>query len=143
LDPYFVYAPAFPATLEEREAYANTDHYREIETKWDKIDTVILSIGNYPSVPDQATALRFGKKLQEQKAVGVFLSYYFNKDGQIISGSNDYVIHIPLEKLGKVPKVVAICLDTSAEAIVGALRTGFITHLITDERTAMEILQIR
>ncbi|WZL74561.1 sugar-binding domain-containing protein [Clostridiaceae bacterium 35-E11] len=70
----------------------------------------------------------------------LLFSYYYNKEGQIIKSEDDHVIHIPLEKLSRARKVIAICTDASVDAIIGALRSGFITNIITDERTATDVI---
>lgn len=136
----FIYAPAFPHTLEERNIYLKTENYQSISANWEDLDTIILAVENYPQVPDQATALRFGKKLVNEKAVGSFLSYYYNEEGKIIKSNKDFVIQIPLEKILKTKKVIAICLDCSIEAMIGALKSGYITHIITDEKKAMQVI---
>lgn len=142
--PYYLYAPAFPATSQERDLFINTDNYREIYELWAKLDNIIISIGSYPSVPDQATALRFGKVLTARKAVGMILSYYFDKEGNIIEGENDYAIHIPLDKMREVKRVIGICSgNSSIQSVYGALRTGYITHLITDEKTAIDLIKFK
>ncbi|MCT4595794.1 MAG: transcriptional regulator [Anaeromicrobium sp.] len=140
LKPSFIYAPAFPTTKEEKDIYLQTENFRSIDEQWDSLDIVIMAVGNFPSVPDQATASRFGKKLIQEKAVGVFLSYYFNKDGKIIKSKDDHVMHISLEKLSRAKKVIAICINASVDAIIGVLRTGFVTHIIMDEKTATEVI---
>ncbi|QZY54415.1 sugar-binding transcriptional regulator [Crassaminicella profunda] len=140
--PHYIFAPAFPATKDEQGLYVHTDNYHNIFKIWSILDTVIVSIDTYPSVPDQATALRFGKSLHEKKAVGMILSYYFDKLGNIIKGENDYAIHIPLEKLKKIKRVIGICTNTNnIYSIIGALQTGLLTHLITDEQTASNIIK--
>lgn len=143
-EPHFLFAPAFPTSEQEQELYVNTDNYQEIEILWDQLDTVVFSLGAYPSVPDHATALRFGKELAKQGAVGKMLSYFFDKDGQIIQGENDFAIQIPLAKLGRVRRVIAICpAEINAKAILGALKTGFITHIIVTEERAKEVIASR
>lgn len=140
LSARYLYAPAFPATEHERELFMATDNFREIIASWSRLNAVIFGIDAYPSDPDQATAARFGRALAEKGAVGEFLSYYFDRDGRIIAGEQDHAIRIPLQKLPAVTRVVAIG-SGNAEAIAGALRTGFITTLISDERTAAEIIK--
>lgn len=141
--PNYLYAPAFPLTEEEKGLFMNTDMYKEIDKLWSEVDTAILSIGVYPSVPDQATASRFGHKLAEKKAVGSILSYYYNKSGEIITGDNDFAIRIPLEKITNIKRVIGICDNNSVKSIIGALKTGFLTHIITDEKTAAEIIKYK
>lgn len=141
LEPSFLFAPAFPKTQQERELYTNTDNYGYVENQWKNMDTVLLSIGTYPSVPDHATALRFGSMLQEKKAVGKILSYFYDKDGQIIKGTDDYSLQVPLNHLGRAKRVVAICPpEINVKAVLGALRTGFITHIVLTEDKAKEVI---
>ena len=85
-----------------------------------------MSICGYPAVPDEATATRFGNALEQQKAVGSFLSYYYNQRGEFISGNNDYCMHIPLA--GK-------------NALLGALATGLFTNLVVSEEQAKALLK--
>jgi DNA-binding transcriptional regulator LsrR (DeoR family) len=140
-DPHFLFAPAFPTTDQEQGLYINTDNYQDLVQVWDQLDMVVFGLGAYPSVPDHATALRFGKELNKKRAVGKFLSYFFDKDGQIIHGENDFAIQIPLSKLGRVKRVVAVCpAEINAKAILGALKTGFITHIIITEEKAKEVI---
>jgi len=140
----FVFAPAFPTSEQERDLYINTDNYRELHNLWTEMDTVIVGVGAYPSVPDHATALRFGDKLNKDGAVGKILSYFYDKDGQIIKSDNDFALQIPLPLLGQIKKVVAICpAEINAKAVLGALKTGFVTHVILTEEKAKEVINLR
>ena len=104
---------------------------------------VILGVGTYPSVPDQATAARFGNLLKENKAVGMIATYYFDKDGTIIESKDDIVIRIPLSDLKRAKKVFVIGGgEKKVYSIGGTLKTGLVTHLITDDRTAQSLLEI-
>jgi len=144
LEANYLFAPSFPTSAQEKELYTNTDNYREIEALWATLDTAILGVGAYPSVPDHATALRFGDELNKKGAVGKILSYFYDKDGQIILGENDFALQMPHHMLGKVKRVVAICpVEINAKAILGALKTGFITHIILTEEKAKEVIALR
>jgi len=144
LTPKFLFAPAFPMTEPERDLYVNTDNFRDVLDSWSELDTVILSIGTFPSVPDHATALRFSDKLQKEGAVGKILSYFYDKEGRIIHGDDDFALQVPLEKLSRIKRVIAICPpEINAKAILGALKTGFITHIILTEDKAKEVINIR
>ena len=142
--PYFLHAPAFPLSGDNKKHFENTFEFQEISNLWTELDTVILSIGTYPSVPDQATAARFGNKLRERKAVGMITAYYFDIEGNIIESENDIVIRLPLEILRKVKRVIAISGgEKKISSTHGALMTGMVTHLITDEITARRIMKIQ
>lgn len=142
LSPAYFFAPAFLTTEQEKEVFMNIENYRDISRMWDRIDAAFIGINSHPSVPDLATALRFGNALNEKKAVGKILSYYFDKEGNIIKGENDFSIQIPWDKLKKIKKVIGIASSkTNKKAVIGALKTGIFTHIIISEKLAEEITE--
>lgn len=140
--PYYLPAPAFPLSMNNKELFEKTDEYQKVSELWERLDMVLLGIGTYPSVPDQATAARFGDKLRSEGAVGMIATYYYDQDGHFIESDNDIVIRIPLEKLRKTRVVMVIGSGLEkTQSIIGALKTGVANHLITDEETALQILE--
>jgi deoxyribonucleoside regulator len=141
--PYYLHAPAFPVSLKNKRLFENTLEYQEISKLWHELDVVILGIGTYPSVPDQATAARFGDLLRKKKAVGMIATYYFDIDGNIIKSKDDIVIRISLEDLKRVDKVFVIGGgEKKINSIRGTLKTGLVTHLITDDKTAQALINL-
>ncbi len=139
--PYYLPAPAFPMSIENKRLFEQTNEYRAVSSLWAKLDMVLLGVGAYPSVPDQATAARFGAKLREEGAVGMIATYYYDIKGRFIESENDIVIRIPLEALRKTRVVMVIGSGPEKrKSIIGALRTGLATHLITDEKTALQVI---
>lgn len=144
LSPHFFFAPAFPISAQEKALYTNTDNYKQIEGLWHQLDTAVLSINGFPSVPDHATAVRFGDKLQKAQAVGKLLSYFFNKEGVFIESDEDFAIQLPKSAFGAIKRVIAICPDeVSPKAVLGALKTGLITHIILTEEKAKAVIALR
>lgn len=142
LTPNYLFSPAFFTSEQEKEIFTSIENYREILNIWEKLDTAIIGINSHPSVPDLATALRFGNILSEKKAVGNILSYYFDKNGKVISGENDFSIEIPLKVLKKVKKVIGIVpSNVNKNAIIGILNAKLITHLIITSDSAKSILK--
>lgn len=140
---YYLHAPAFPGSERNKKLFEDTQEYQEISRLWEALDLVILGAGTYPSVPDQATAARFGSLLKEKKAVGMIASYYFDREGTIIESKDDIVIRISLSNLKRVKKVFVIGGgEKKVYSIGGTLKTGLVTHLITDDRTAQSLLEI-
>lgn len=137
---YVMNCPAFPDSDEERESYEAGAAYKAIYSLWQQTDAAVLGIKGYPGVPDEATATRFGDALQRQKAVGSFLSYYYNGRGEFISGNNDFCMHIPLSLLRHCGKVIGILADDNVKAAEGALKTGILTHIILTETMAQKLL---
>jgi DNA-binding transcriptional regulator LsrR (DeoR family) len=139
----YLHAPAFPGSLKNKELFENTIEYQEISKLWRCLDAVILGVGTYPSVPDQATAARFGNLLRVKKAVGMIVAYYFDRDGNFIESRDDIAIRIPLEDLRRVERLFVIGAgEKKIKSIRGTLKTGLVTHLITDDKTAQSLLQI-
>ena len=119
----------------------DTPDYRQALSLWQDTTAALVEIRAYPGVPDEATALRFEDALERQQAVGSLLSYYFNVRGEFISGAGDFAVRVPLKTLGQLPKIVAIGLTAGSKAVLGALRTGLVTHLVVTEDIARKILQ--
>lgn len=140
--PKFFYAPAFFETLAEMQNFTRLETCRSINTLWNILNIAIISIENHPSVPDFASATRFGTALSDNRAIGRFLGYYYNVRGEIIEGEADYTMHISIEQLRRVKTRLAITdTSTTNDAIVGAIRTGCISDIIIDKKTAMDIIE--
>ena len=133
----YLYLPFLCSSHSEKEMFLKTENLKEIAFLWNKIDCSVIQIRNFPSVPDLATEARFGKVLQEEKAIGMFLSYYFDIDGNILKGENDFSIQIPLESLKSNKKVIGIINKrVNPLAVIGALKTKVFTHIVIDSDVA-------
>lgn len=129
--PHFIYLPALPDSLEEKQLLCSSEIYRQIQSQWDKMDTALVNIGNYPSSPDFASLVRYGDLLQQEHTCGRLLVYYFNPQGKVIQSEQDFAIQIPLEQLSRCPNIIGVCsANTSVRALQGALKTGLFTHLV-------------
>ena len=128
--PHFLYLPALPESLEERQLLCSTEIYRQICQQWEQIDTALVNIGDYPSSPDFASLVRYGSLLQDQRACGRMLIYYFNEAGTVIQSDQDFAIQIPIALLKRCPRIIGVCsANTSAKALRGALHSGIFTHI--------------
>ena len=129
--PHFLYLPALPDNLEEKQVLCSTEVYRQIHQQWEQIDTALVNIGDYPSSPDFASLVRYGSLLQQQHACGRMLVYYFNEEGTVIQSDQDFAIQIPIETLRRCSNIIGVCsANTSAKALYGALRSGMFTHIV-------------
>ena len=128
--PHFLYLPALPDSLEEKQVLCSTEVYRQIHQRWEELDTALVNIGDYPSSPDFASLVRYGSLLQRQRACGRMLIYYFNEEGTVIRSDQDPAIQIPIDILKRCPNIIGVCsANTSAKALRGALKSGFFTHI--------------
>lgn len=140
--PNYIHAPAFVESQEDYDLIIRTDSYKKVSSRWNKLDVAIFDIDNYPSVPDLATASRFGNTLSLRKSVGHMLAYYFDVNGGIIHEENDLVVQIPLDVLKKIKIRIGVCNGSlNAQALRGALSTGLITHLFANTITAEDAIR--
>ncbi len=142
LKPTYLYAPVICSSEMERDAFVSAESFQNVEKVWNELDTLLVNIRNHPSVPDLATVARFGERLHDQTAVGMLLGYYFDINGKIIPGESDYAIQISLAQIKKTKKVIALASSrVRPEAIIGALNTGLITHVLINRKAAEEIMK--
>lgn len=129
--PHFLYLPALPESIEEKQLLCSTEVYRQICQQWERIDTALVNIGDYPSSPDFASLVRYGSLLQQQHACGRLLIYYFNEEGRVIQSNQDFAIQIPIDMLKRCHNIIGVCsANTSAKALRGALNSSFFTHIV-------------
>lgn len=140
--PHFLYLPALPDNLEEKQVLCSTEVYRQIYQQWKRLDTALVNIGNYPSSPDFASLVRYGSLLQHQRACGRMLIYYFNEDGFVIQSEQDFAIQIPIDILKRCPNIIGVCsANTSAKALCGAIKSGFFTHIVARSELIKALLK--
>lgn len=130
-EPYFLNLPALPESPDEKQVLCSTELYHQICRVWGQMDAALVNISNYPSTPDFASVARYGNRLQEQRACGRLLAYYYNEAGSIINSEQDFAIQIPLELLKRCGRVIGVCsANTSVRALRGALHSGYFTHIV-------------
>ncbi len=141
-DPHFLYLPALPESVEEKRLLCSTEVYRKISQQWETLDTALVNIGDYPSSPDFASLVRYGSRLQEHRACGRMLVYYFNEEGAVIQSDQDFAIQIPIETLRRCPNIIGVCsANTSSKALGGALKSGFFTHIVARAELVRTLLE--
>nr|WP_321455967.1 sugar-binding transcriptional regulator [uncultured Cohaesibacter sp.] len=140
-------APGVAQSREARLVLLGDSYIRETMELFDKITLAIVGIGaTEPSSMLARSGNIFSPKelaeLTEAGAVGDMSLRFFDRDGTIIKTPlDDRVIGMPLDALAKVDRVIALAGGaTKTEAIHGALRTGCLDILITDNFTAERLL---
>ena len=132
--PHFLHTPAFAETRHDMELLQQTENYRSVAREWERLDIALVNIGNHPSSPDFASFARYGNLLAERRAVGRLIAYYYTREGEIIYSDRDYAIQIPIASLAKSRHVAGVCsANCTPASLVGALRTGLLTHLIAPD----------
>lgn len=110
------------------------------------VDLAVVGIG---ALDDGAPLVRYGhisaedrRALVESGAVGDIATRFFDVQGKPVDVLDDRLLAVGWDALRRVPSLVAIASGTyKRDAIVGALRSGCVDVLVTDESTASAILR--
>ena len=112
------------------------------------VDQAIVGVGT-PTA--DATIVQMGylealdvRELRDHHVVGDILGQFFDANGVVVdSPLHERRIGIELADLKKIPKVVGVAGGArKAEAILGALRGGFLNVLVTNEIAAVRLLEL-
>lgn len=126
----FLYIPALFDTEDELISTKGTKPYQDMESEWDAMEQAIMSVSNFPSYPDLGVKSIYGDRLTKEHAVGRFLAYYFDINGNIIEPVTDTTLQASLEHL-RMTDVTAVCSKRlKPQALEGALRLRIINRLI-------------
>lgn len=140
--PCFMYAPIILENKQLRDSLMNESFFSSVYNTMKSCTIALVGIGDL-SQKSMFVLRNFIKDseleiLRNNKAVGEVCTHYFDKYGKSVnSGLNDRVIAIDYDSFKKTPLRVGVGGGPEkADAIVGAIRGGFINVLITDSDTA-------
>ncbi|MBF0776048.1 DNA-binding transcriptional regulator [Streptococcus azizii] len=126
----------------------SSKYFEEIIDNWERLDLAIVGIGGRVDKDnrqwlDMLTDEDF-KRMNQSGAVGEICCRFLDAQGREIADDVvDRTIAISLAELGKVPRSIAIAYgDNKVEAMLAVLRQGYITHLVTDYRTILQVLEL-
>lgn len=124
----------------------NTNMGKQVTELWKRCDYALFGLGVInrgtlltPELVDQDEIDR----LQDLGAIGDILGHCFNHNGNFLTSElEDRLISIPISLLTKIEKRVLVAAgEEKADALKGALLSGVVTDLVTDELTASMILK--
>jgi len=134
-----------PATLEVllQDAY--------VRTAIDLFESVSMGLVGIGSVEPSPLLAKSGNIFSEEElqmlrnigAVGDILLHFFDKDGNPLeSFLNNRVVSMDLPQLSRVDKAIGVAGgNRKFEAILGALRGGWLNILVTDQHTAKRLVE--
>ena len=147
-----LHAPALVESQKIKETLFTDSGIQSVVKKWQELDIAIFGIGSVKSRKPSNPPLLHIKYLPDKdrreiflsNAVGDILSRFFDKWGhQCNFESNPRIIGISLEQLAQAPLSLAIAGgEQKAEAILGALRGGYLNGLVTDESAVKKIINL-
>ncbi|MBQ4543286.1 MAG: hypothetical protein IJA19_03860 [Clostridia bacterium] len=134
----YAWFPYRPDNTFDCDLFKNTSYYKNLNALWGDIDIAIVGIGNNKII--QNFGRLFGYNEKHLSAVGDIATHFFNQDGSFVE-LYENTLSASKDNLKNAKETVAVaCGQDKTSAIAGALRTGLINTLITDEYTARRIL---
>lgn len=124
----------------------NTPMGMQIREMWAKCQEAIFGIGTIEKgtlLSPKLVTHEEREKLKQLGAIGDILGHCFDLNGTFINQDLEKrLVSIPLERLKEIPKRVSVAGgEEKARAIRGALLSGMITTLITDDKTAAILVE--
>jgi deoxyribonucleoside regulator len=146
--PAFIHAPALASSREDFELYMGSSSMKAVMEKWRAINIAVVSVGAPPvSREFDGSRVLAARKSAAPEAlpIGDICARYFDVKGRFVEDElSGRIIGIPVESLRRIPKI--LCVVGGLEkgySLLGALKTGLITILVTDEKTAAAVLEAR
>lgn len=146
--PMFMYFPGIVDSLRDKRRFLESIYMQGILEQWKRLDCAVIGIGRLPESFD-SHEFSVDNLLQRilkypDSTVGDICARYFNIRGEIIKcAHNDKLIGIDEEGLRSIKTVVAIAVGSSKVfPIIGALNSGMLHCLVTDEHTANQVLGV-
>jgi len=142
-------APGIVESIDAKRVLLSDKRVKHALSMFSKINTAYVGIGalNTNTVlqqENQELPNLIRKNILESDAIGDIGLNFFNRFGnEVQTGFQDLFIGMLLKEFKRVETVVGIAGGTDKfEAIVGALRSGYINVLITDSTTASKLMEL-
>ncbi|MBQ8868132.1 MAG: helix-turn-helix domain-containing protein [Oscillospiraceae bacterium] len=134
----YAWFPYLPDDLSDCDLLKKTSYYKKLQGLWDDIDLALVGIGNTDVL--ELFGKTFGYSEKKDKAIGDIATHFFSEDGEVL-GLYENTLCASYDNLKNAKQIVAVaCGEDKVKAIRGALRSGLVNTLVTDEHTAKQIL---
>jgi deoxyribonucleoside regulator len=144
---HLIQAPIVVKNIKLKKLLLQEHPISETVKKMNQIDLALLGISSdnpedSSLVREGFTSLKEATQIQSMGGIGHICGYHFNKAGKILDiPENKGIIGIDIKQMRNIPKVIGVaCGSEKAEAILGAIRSGLINGIVTDENTVLKIL---
>lgn len=146
---HYLHSPLMVENPVVRDAILNDPNVQRTLNLARSADILITGIGTID--PEYSAPLRAQYVSREELinisnagAIGEFCGYHINFNGESVDiAQNKRIVGLDLDEIYNLPKVVGVGAGLyKAPTILGALRGGLITVLITDDETAREVIRI-
>lgn len=139
-EAHLFYAPAQPGAALFAQLIRNPQIAMVMDL-WNRVDVAVTGIGTFA---DKSAENAVGFTSDEAaRVVGDVVRQYFDRDGAPVPWpGQDSQMGIGHAQLTRIPLCIGVCAGSDKVApAIGAARSGMITTLVTDNRTAQSILE--
>ncbi|GCF92968.1 DNA-binding transcriptional regulator [Enterococcus florum] len=144
----FVNATVIQETPQLAKGIVRSKYFHDLKEYWQKLDLAIVGVGGPLSYKkSQWRDLLNEQDLEELKlreAAGDCCCRFYDRFGKLLKGELEKrTIGLSLEELAQVPQAVGIARgEIKARSILPLLKKNYLNTLITDQETAVKILEI-
>ena len=143
--PRFLLAPMVVGSPQLRDMLWKDMVVQEVAAQWDRMTIACFGIGVLPPTPGMIVYIgdAYTPMLVSKGAVGDVCVHPFNQRGEILETPlTNCLIGVGVKQLGQTSCRIALASGIEkANAVVGALRTGLITHLFVDTQLAAAVIE--
>jgi len=137
-DVQYAWFPYLTESDQDMLLLKKTGYYKKTEALWKQIDIALVGIGNKEIVSLFGSMI--GCPVDASEIAGDIATHFFDKNGSF-QKRDRHTLCADVQCLQNAGSVIAIaCGENKKDAITGALKTGLLDVLITDEHTAAQIL---
>lgn len=134
----YAWFPYLPDTADDRVLLKKTSYYKTVQSLWNNIDIAVVGIGNTDIL--RSFEETFGCGQANTEVIGDVATHFFGENGELLD-LYDNTLCATADNIKNAKKTIAVaCGNSKVRAITGALRTGLINVLVTDEYTAKQIV---
>lgn len=140
-------APAIVDSPEIKNAIIKDKTIQEVLRMARSVNIALVGIGNIDENSSFFNTGYLKKKdlevLKQENAVGDICAHFFDMDGRLCTNIDKRVIAVSTEELKSIPRVIGVATGKEkVRSILGALKSGMLDVLITDERTAKSVIEL-
>lgn len=141
---YYLHAPAEVSSRQVYEALVADSAVAEVISLWDRLDWALIGIGSAQHVesPEWQAYLQRTAQTGAQPVADLCYNLVDAEGGSVPPPPDVHLLAADIEQLRRAKRVVAVAGGQhKIDAIHAALRTGVIDVLLTDEPTAVHLIQ--
>ena len=142
---HYIYSPLFVTSEEVRKSLEEEPNIKECLNLARHADIILTSVGSivYKSWKSYLSTKDL-YNLEKKGAIGHIGGHFYDKDGkEVVTPFVGKMIGLGIDDIKNVKNVICVAgLEMKAEAILGAVRGGYVKTLITDEDAARKVIEL-